>query len=251
VGAPETSDLSASAENLGDAVTPRDARTSSDSTSSKKKEPPSGRARPRAQAAAVPARRGKSNADAKMLGQSSSLVRDLEHLLAEPARPAGRSRPDPREWHDTLSSMRRRVRGTPRHREGGSAGRSVMWKRRRRISHHQPAPRLHELLVQLLGARVDGLKRVGNVRDRWAAPRREVVNHRESTDRSDTLFGLRSDARAELARSARRPTRHNRAPRLQRRLGVRSPSSARPNRRGLNRDSSILSTNILGTVMRA
>jgi K+-sensing histidine kinase KdpD len=137
--------------------------------------------------------------DHELLGRARSLVHDLEHVLAElldrPVAPT-----EPREWHDTLS-MRSAFEDAAVSAKDALAGRSLLVDAPPTLAISTHAPRLHELLVELL-ALASRLQPAA-----WTV--RVVVQRRDgevtiivpSTDRSDNLSVADQRHVHDLARS--------------------------------------------------
>ena len=123
--------------------------------------------------------------DFELLSRARSLVHDLEHVLAElldrPVAPT-----DPREWHDTLS-MRSAFEDAALSAKDALSGRSVVVDAPPTFVITSHAPRLHELLVELLALASRLQPAAWNVRVQVERRDGEVVISVPSTDRSDTL----------------------------------------------------------------
>ncbi|HEY5013159.1 MAG TPA: hypothetical protein VIK61_10705, partial [Acidimicrobiia bacterium] len=87
--------------------------------------------------------------DHELLGRARALVHDLEDVVGELL---DRSvvPTDPREWHDTLS-MRSAFEDAAASAKDSLAGRGLMIDAPPTLAITSHAPRLHELLVELLG----------------------------------------------------------------------------------------------------
>jgi K+-sensing histidine kinase KdpD len=184
VGVTETSDPAAAAgETVRPLLTPRDARN--DAISHDIEEPLGELVRALQRRQLYQLVGELDPPDSELLGRARTLVRDLEHVLAElldrPVAPT-----DPREWHDTLS-LRSAFEDAATSAKEALAGRSVVVDAPPTFVITSHAPRLHELLVQLLALasrlqpaawtiRIDVQRREG-----------EVVIIVPSTDRSDSL----------------------------------------------------------------
>jgi K+-sensing histidine kinase KdpD len=123
--------------------------------------------------------------DRELLGRARSLVHDLQTVLAElldrPVAPT-----DPREWHDTIS-MRAAFEDAASSARDALGGRGLLIDAPSSLAITTHAPRLHELLVELLALASRLQPAAWNVR--IAVERREgdVTIIVPSTDRSDNL----------------------------------------------------------------
>jgi len=123
--------------------------------------------------------------DRELLGRARSLVRDLQGVLAElldrPVAPT-----DPREWHDTMS-MRAAFEDAALSAKDVLGGRGLIIDAPAQLAVTSHAPRLHELLVELLALASRLQPAAWTVR--IAVERREgdVTIIVPCTDRSDTL----------------------------------------------------------------
>lgn len=137
--------------------------------------------------------------DFELLGRARSLVHDLEQvlgaLLDRPVAPA-----DPREWHDTLS-MRSAFEDAALTAKDALSGRNVVVDAPPTFVITSHAPRLHELLVDLLALAGRLQPAAWNVRVEVQRRDGEVVIVVPSTDRSDTLSVADQIHVHELARS--------------------------------------------------
>jgi signal transduction histidine kinase len=123
--------------------------------------------------------------DRELLGRARSLVRDLQTVLAEMLdRPVAPT--DPREWHDTMS-MRSAFEDAAASAKDALAGRSLLIDVPATLSITTHAPRLHELLVEVLA--LAGRLQPAAWTVRVAVERRDgdVTIIVPSTDHSDTL----------------------------------------------------------------
>ena len=123
--------------------------------------------------------------DHELLGRARSLVHDLQTVLAElldrPVSPT-----DPREWHDTMS-MRAAFEDAAASARDALGGRGVLIDAPPSVAITSHAPRLHELLVELLALASRLQPAAWTVR--IAVERRDgdVTIIVPSTDRSDNL----------------------------------------------------------------
>ena len=137
--------------------------------------------------------------DRELLGRASTLVHDLQSVLAElldrPVTPT-----DPREWHDTLS-MRAAFEDAAGSAKEALGGRDLIVDAPPTLAITSHAPRLHELLVEMIAL-------AGRLQpSAWTV--RVVVQRREgdvtiiipTTDRGDSLTGADQRHVHELARS--------------------------------------------------
>jgi K+-sensing histidine kinase KdpD len=137
--------------------------------------------------------------DHELLGRARSLVHDLQTVLAEllerPVAPT-----DPREWHDTMS-MRAAFEDAAASARDALGGRSVLVDAPSSLAITSHAPRLHELLVELLALASRLQPAAWTVR--IAVERRDgdVTIIVPSTDRSDNLSVGDHRHIHELARS--------------------------------------------------
>jgi K+-sensing histidine kinase KdpD len=137
--------------------------------------------------------------DHELLGRARSLVHDLQAVLAElldrPVAPT-----DPREWHDTMS-MRAAFEDAAAAARDALSGRGVLIDAPPSLAITSHAPRLHELLVELLALASRLQPAAWTVR--IAVERREgdVTIIVPSTDRSDNLSVGDHRHVHELARS--------------------------------------------------
>jgi hypothetical protein len=138
--------------------------------------------------------------DRELLGRARSLVHDLQAVLAEildrPVMPT-----DPREWHDTIS-MLAAFEDAAESAKDALSGRNLVIDAPPTLAITTHAPRLHELLVELLAlaSRLQPAAWTVHV----AVHRREgdeVTVIVPSTDRSDTLSVADHRHVHELARS--------------------------------------------------
>lgn len=123
--------------------------------------------------------------DGELLGRASALVHDLQDVLgALLDRPVGPT--DPREWHDTLS-MRAAFEDAARAANDALGGRNLVIDAPATLAITSHAPRLHELLVELLA--LAGRLQPAAWTVRVGVTRRDgdVTVVIPSTDRSDTL----------------------------------------------------------------
>jgi K+-sensing histidine kinase KdpD len=123
--------------------------------------------------------------DHELLGRARALVRDLEHVLAElldrPIAPA-----DPREWHDTLL-MRLAFEDAASSAKEALAGRGLVVDAPPTMVITSHAPRLHELLVELLGLASRLQPAAWTVRVEVQRRDGEVIVIVPGTDRADSL----------------------------------------------------------------
>jgi hypothetical protein len=123
--------------------------------------------------------------DSELLGRARSLVRDLEHVLAElldrPVAPT-----DPREWHDTVF-MRSAFEDAAVAAKDALSGRSLVVDAPPTFVITSHAPRLHELLVELLALASRLQPASWTVRVEVQRRDGEVIIVVPCTDRSDTL----------------------------------------------------------------
>jgi K+-sensing histidine kinase KdpD len=137
--------------------------------------------------------------DHELLGRARSLVHDLQTVLAElldrPVAPT-----DPREWHDTMS-MRAAFEDAAVSARDALSGRGVLIDAPPSLAITSHAPRLHELLVELLALASRLQPAAWTVR--IAVERRDgdVTIIVPSTDRSDNLSVGDHRHVHELARS--------------------------------------------------
>jgi K+-sensing histidine kinase KdpD len=137
--------------------------------------------------------------DHELLGRARSLVHDLQNVLAElldrPVAPT-----DPREWHDTMS-MRAAFEDAAASARDALSGRGVLIDAPSSLAITSHAPRLHELLVELLALASRLQPAAWTVR--IAVERRDgdVTIIVPSTDRSDSLSVADHRHVHELARS--------------------------------------------------
>jgi len=137
--------------------------------------------------------------DRELLGRARSLVHDLQHVLGElldrPVAPT-----DPREWHDTMS-MRAAFEDAALSAKDALGGRSLLVDAPMTLAITTHAPRLHELLVELLA--LAGRLQPAAWTVRIAVERRDgdVTIIVPSTDRSDNLSAGDHRHVHELARS--------------------------------------------------
>jgi K+-sensing histidine kinase KdpD len=137
--------------------------------------------------------------DHELLGRARSLVHDLQTVLAElldrPVAPT-----DPREWHDTMS-MRAAFEDAAASARDALGGRSVLIDAPSSLAITSHAPRLHELLVELIALASRLQPAAWTVR--IAVERRDgdVTIIVPSTDRSDNLSVGDHRHVHELARS--------------------------------------------------
>jgi K+-sensing histidine kinase KdpD len=123
--------------------------------------------------------------DRELLGRARSLIHDLQTVLAElldrPVAPT-----DPREWHDTMS-IRSAFEDAAATAKDALAGRSLLVDAPATLAITTHAPRLHELLSELLA--LAGRLQPAAWTVRIAVERRDgdVTIIVPSTDRSDTL----------------------------------------------------------------
>ncbi|MDQ1467916.1 MAG: hypothetical protein QOH10_2331 [Actinomycetota bacterium] len=123
--------------------------------------------------------------DRELLGRARSLIHDLQTVLAElldrPVAPT-----DPREWHDTMS-IRSAFEDAAATANDALAGRSLLVDAPATLAITTHAPRLHELLSELLA--LAGRLQPAAWTVRIAVERRDgdVTIIVPSTDRSDTL----------------------------------------------------------------
>jgi K+-sensing histidine kinase KdpD len=137
--------------------------------------------------------------DHELLGRARALVRDLEHAVAElldrPIAPT-----DPREWHDTLS-MRGAFEDAAAAAKEALAGRSIVVDAPPTFVITSHAPRLHELLIELLALASRLQPAAWSVRVEVQRRDGEVVIIVPSTDRSDSLSVSDQRRVHDLARS--------------------------------------------------
>jgi hypothetical protein len=137
--------------------------------------------------------------DRELLGRARSLVRDLQNVLAElldrPVTPT-----DPREWHDTLS-IRSAFEDAASSAKDALGGRSLLVDAPLTLAITTHAPRLHELLVELLA--LAGRLQPAAFTVRVVVSRRDgdVTIIIPTTDRGDSLTGSDQRHVHELARS--------------------------------------------------
>jgi signal transduction histidine kinase len=123
--------------------------------------------------------------DRELLGRARSLVRDLQSVLAEMLdRPVAPT--DPREWHDTMS-MRAAFEDAAVSARDSLGGRHLIIDAPSSLAITSHAPRLHELLVELIG--LAGRLQPAGWTVRIAVERRDgdVTIIVPSTDSSDSL----------------------------------------------------------------
>ena len=138
--------------------------------------------------------------DRELLGRARALVHDLQNVLGEildrPIAPT-----DPREWHDTIS-MRAAFEDAASSAKEALGGRNLVVDAPSTLVITTHAPRLHELLVELLA--LAGRLQPASWTVRVAVRRRaddEVTVEVPCTDRSDTLSVSDHRHVHELARS--------------------------------------------------
>jgi hypothetical protein len=138
--------------------------------------------------------------DRELLGRASALVHDLQNVLAEildrPVAPT-----DPREWHDTISMLSAFEDAAASAKEA-LGGRGLLIDAPPTLTITSHAPRLHELLVELLA--LAGRLQPAAWTVRVSVHRREgedVTIVVPCTDRSDTLSVADHRHVHELARS--------------------------------------------------
>jgi hypothetical protein len=138
--------------------------------------------------------------DRELLGRASALVHDLQNVLAEildrPVAPT-----DPREWHDTIS-MLSAFEDAAASAKDALGGRTLLIDAPPTLAITSHAPRLHELLVELLA--LAGRLQPASWTVHVAVHRREgedVTIVVPCTDRSDTLSVADHRHVHELARS--------------------------------------------------
>jgi hypothetical protein len=138
--------------------------------------------------------------DRELLGRARALVHDLQAVLGEildrPVAPT-----DPREWHDTIS-MRAAFEDAAESAKDALGGRNLVIDAPSTLAITTHAPRLHELLVELLA--LAGRLQPAAWTVRVAVHRREgdeVTVVVPSTDRSDTLSVADHRHVHDLARS--------------------------------------------------
>jgi signal transduction histidine kinase len=137
--------------------------------------------------------------DRELLGRARSLVHDLQSVLGEMLdRPVAPT--DPRAWHDTMS-MRAAFEDAAGSARDSLGGRDLIIDAPASLAITSHAPRLHELLVELLG--LAGRLQPAGWTVRIAVERREgdVTIIVPSTDRSDSLSVDEHRHIHELARS--------------------------------------------------
>jgi len=198
VGATETSDLSASAgDPVRSLLTPREARN--DAIVHEIEEPLGELVRALQRRQLYDLVGDIDPPDSELLGRARSLVRDLEHVLAQlldrPVAPT-----DPREWHDTLS-MRSAFEDAAVTAKEALAGRNVVVDAPPTFVITSHAPRLHELLVHLLALASRLQPAAWNVRVYVERREGEVVVIVPCTDRADTLSVTDQMHVHQLARS--------------------------------------------------
>jgi K+-sensing histidine kinase KdpD len=198
VGATETSDVAATAgDTTRPLLTPRDARN--DAIVHELEEPLGELVRALQRRQLYQLVGEVDPPDSELLGRARSLVRDLEHVLAElldrPVAPT-----DPREWHDTLS-MRSAFEDAAASAKDALAGRSVVVDAPPTFVVTSHAPRLHELLVHVLALASRLQPASWNVRIDVQRRDGEVVIIVPCTDRSDSLSVSDQMHLHELARS--------------------------------------------------
>jgi K+-sensing histidine kinase KdpD len=137
--------------------------------------------------------------DRELLGRARALVHDLQGVLADlldrPVSPT-----DPREWHDTLS-MRSAFEDAAASAKDALAGRGLMIDAPPTLAITSHAPRLHELLVELLGLAGRLQPSAWSVRVRVERNEGEVTIIVPSTDSSDALSVAEQRHVHDLARS--------------------------------------------------
>lgn len=137
--------------------------------------------------------------DRELLGRARSLVRDLQNVLAEMLdRPVAPT--DPREWHDTLS-VRAAFEDAAASAKDALGGRGLLIDAPSTLAITSNAPRLHELLVELLVLAGRLQPAAWTVRIEVERRDSEVTIMVPSTDRSDTLSVGDHRHVHELARS--------------------------------------------------
>jgi K+-sensing histidine kinase KdpD len=184
VGATETSDLSASAGDTGrPLLSPREARN--DAVIHELEEPLGELVRALQRRQLYQLVGDIEPPDSELLGRARSLVRDLEHVVAKMLdRPVAPT--DPREWHDTLS-MRGAFEDAAASAKDALAGRNLVVDAPPTFVITSHAPRLHELLVELLALASRMQPAAWNVRVEVLRRDGEVVIVVPCTDRSDPL----------------------------------------------------------------
>jgi K+-sensing histidine kinase KdpD len=137
--------------------------------------------------------------DRELLGRARSLVHDLQSVLAElldrPVAPT-----DPREWHDTLS-IRSAFEDAAASAKDALAGRNLLVDAPPTLAITTHAPRLHELLVELLALAGRLQPAAWTVRVEVTRREGDVTIIVPSTDRSDSLSVGEHRHVHELARS--------------------------------------------------
>jgi K+-sensing histidine kinase KdpD len=137
--------------------------------------------------------------DHELLGRARALVHDLQvvvgELLDRPVSPT-----DPREWHDTLS-MRSAFDDAAASAKEALAGRSLIIDAPPTLAITSHAPRLHELLVELLALAGRLQPSVWSVHVRVERRDEEVTIIVPSTDSSDALSVSDQRHVHDLARS--------------------------------------------------
>jgi len=137
--------------------------------------------------------------DHELLSRARTLVRDLQAVIAElldrPVAPT-----DPREWHDTMS-MRAAFEDATASAHEALGGRGVLIDAPPSLAITSHAPRLHELLVELLALASRLQPAAWTVRIAVERRNCDVTIIVPSTDRSDNLSAGDHRHVHELARS--------------------------------------------------